>query len=99
MTIFVNGPFKFYCYDTTNPIWGTEYCACPSAILSVKEYEQIWLYPEIMLCPDDKILLAGDKELTDNNNIYYYKKIIKNTIQKYKKYLISKKLDRINNDF
>ena len=65
----------------------------------VHKYQTIWIYPELSEYRDDKIILEGDRQLSDNSNIYYYKKVIKNTIQKYKKFLVSKKIDKINKDF
>ena len=100
MTVFETGPCKFFCYDANNSIWSAEFCGYPSAIVSFEEYKhKIWIYPKLTECRGDKILLEGDIELSDNSNLYYYKKVIKNTIQKYKNFLISKKLDKIDKDF
>ena len=100
MTENVNCSCKFYCYDATNPIWLTELCGYPSAIVVFNDKSKtIWIYPELNEYRDDKIILEGDRQLSDNSNIYYYKKVIKNTIQKYKKFLVSKKIDKINKDF
>lgn len=100
MTVINKGPLQVFCYDENNPIWGTELCDCPSAIVGFEEDEhKIWIYTEFTECRGDKILLDGDRQLSDNSNIYHYKKVIKNTIQNYKKFLISKKIDKINKDF
>ena len=100
MTVIKTTYCKFFCYDTTNPIWTTEFGDCSSAIVAISGCQhKIWIYPKLSEYRDDKIILEGDRELSDNSNIYYYKKVIKNTIQKYKKFLISKKLDKINKDF
>jgi hypothetical protein len=100
MTVFEPGSFKIFCYDANNPIWSAEFCGYPSAIVSfVEKIHKIWIYPKLTEYCGDKILLEGDIELSDNSNLYYYKKVIKNTIQKYKNYLVLNKLDKINKDF
>ena len=100
MTVFVWDCSKYFCYDENNPIWGTEFCDCPSGIVAFNDNDKmIWIYPEFTECRGDKILLDGDRQLSDNSNIYHYKKVIKKTIQKYKKFLILKKIDKINKDF
>ena len=100
MTVFETGPCKFFCYDANNSIWSAEFCGYPSGIVSfIENIHKIWIYPKLTEYRGDKILLEGDRELSDNSNLYYYKKVIKNTIQKYKNYLILNKLDKINKDF
>ena len=45
------------------------------------------------------IVFDGNKKINLNSNLYYYKKVIKNCILKYKKFMIDLKLDSLNKDF
>lgn len=90
---------NFYCIDENNPIWDSEKI-CPSAIVSIDyQFKTITIFDEIHPVRGNKIYFDGNKQILRNSNLYYYKKIIKNTILNYKKFLIDLKLDSLNKDF
>lgn len=90
---------NFYCIDENNPIWDSEKI-CPSAIVSIDyQFKTVNVYDEIHPVRGNKIYFDGNKQIIRNSNLYYYKKIIKNTILNYKKFLIDLKLDSLNKDF
>lgn len=90
---------NFYCIDENNPIWDSEKI-CPSAIVSIDyQFKTITIFDEIHPVRGNKIYFDGNKQIIRNSNLYYYKKIIKNTILNYKKFLIDLKLDSLNKDF
>ncbi|MBO7693287.1 MAG: hypothetical protein J6T10_11715 [Methanobrevibacter sp.] len=90
---------NFYCIDENNPIWDSEKI-CPSAIGRIDyQFKTVNVYDEIHPVRGNKIYFDGNKQIIRNSNLYYYKKIIKNTILNYKKFLIDLKLDSLNKDF
>lgn len=90
---------NLYCIDENNPIWDSEKI-CPSAIVGIDyQFKTVNIYDEIHPVRGNKIYFDGNKQILRNSNLYYYKKIIKNTILNYKKFLIDLKLDSLNKDF
>lgn len=90
---------NYYCIDENNSIWDSEKI-CPSAIVSIDyQFKTVNVYDEIHPVRGNKIYFDGNKQILRNSNLYYYKKIIKNTILNYKKFLIDLKLDSLNKDF
>ena len=90
---------NFYCIDENNPIWDSEKI-CPSSIVSIDyQFKTITIFDEIHPVRGNKIYFDGHKQILRNSNLYYYKKIIKNIILDYKKFLIDLKLDSLNKDF
>lgn len=89
----------YYCINDNNSIWDNEK-QCPSAIVCIDPYfEFIYVYNEIHPVRGNKIYFGGRKYIQNNSNLYYYKKIIKNTIINYKKFMNELKLDNISKDF
>ena len=89
----------YYCINDNNSIWDNEK-QCPSAIVCIDTYyDLINVYDEIHPVRGNKIYFDGRKYIQTNSNLYYYKKIIKNTIINYKKFMNELKLDKISKDF
>lgn len=90
---------NFYCIDENNPIWDYSKI-CPSAIVGIDyQYKTVNIYDEIHPVRGNKIYFDGNRCICTNSNLYYFKKIIKNSILSYKKFMIDLKLDSLNKDF
>ena len=90
---------NYYCIDENNSIFDVSKI-CPSAIVGIDyDWKTVSIYDEIIPVRGNKIFFDGNKKINLNSNLYYYKKVIKNCILKYKKFMIDLKLDSLNKDF